>query len=324
MVIHVISTVNGEENEGMRNVATHIARVLEKENTVVYSSLHDFAKYPGRCRRSDCTLIFARCVSKLYEIVKFCSFFTKKLFIFVVQKPDDGFIGKSRKHPLPCSYFSVCKEDTASLCVQKGYGIFDLPVGINKEKFCPVSEETKKEIKKKNGFDTERPLVIHVGHCSVGRGLEDFQYIDPSAFQSMVVASGMFDNEAVKSTLVNSGVKLHTGYIEKINEIYQMADAYFFPTQNDEYVISIPLSVMEALSCGVPVLAYSSFGKLRNIKAAPGSIHLIDSHNEINGALAEMAAMNNNASYLLDPVSWDEAADNVFKTIKKGNSGYEQ
>lgn len=324
MVIHVISTVNGEENEGMRNIATQIARALEKDNTVMYSTLHDFTKYPSRCKQSDCTFIFARCISRLYEIIRFCSIFSKNLYVFVVQKPDHGFIQKCRKHPLPCSYFTVCKEDVAALCVRTGYCIYDLPVGINRDKFYPVSSDIRKEFKRKYGFDTEKPLVIHVGHCSVGRGLEDFQYIDSSLFQSMVVASGMFDNDTVKSTLLNSGVKIHTGYLENINEIYQMADAYFFPTQNDEYVISIPLSVMEALSCGVPVLAYSSFGKLRNINAASGSVCLIDSPKEISGALTRLTAIKHEASYLLDPVSWEEVAGMVFKMINKGYSDYAQ
>lgn len=30
MVIHVIGTVNGQVNEGMRNVATHLAKEFEK------------------------------------------------------------------------------------------------------------------------------------------------------------------------------------------------------------------------------------------------------------------------------------------------------
>ena len=41
MVIHVIGTVNGQVNEGMRNVATHLAKEFEKENIW----LHSYALY---------------------------------------------------------------------------------------------------------------------------------------------------------------------------------------------------------------------------------------------------------------------------------------
>ena len=37
MVIHVIGTVNGQVNEGMRNVATHLAKEFEK----IFSFLKD-------------------------------------------------------------------------------------------------------------------------------------------------------------------------------------------------------------------------------------------------------------------------------------------
>ena len=39
MVIHVIGTVNGQVNEGMRNVATHLAKEFETDNSVLYSGL---------------------------------------------------------------------------------------------------------------------------------------------------------------------------------------------------------------------------------------------------------------------------------------------
>lgn len=55
-----------------------------------------------------------------------------------------------------------------------------------------------------------------------------------------------------------------------------MADAYLFPTRSAEFVISIPLSVMEALSCGVPVIGYKSFENLNEITGSEGAITLVD------------------------------------------------
>ena len=81
--------------------------------------------------------------------------------------------------------------------------------------------------------------------------MEDFAKIHTA--QRMVVASGMFEDENVIRILNEARVKIHKGYLENVEEVYQMADAYLFPTRSAEFVISIPLSVMEALSCGVPV-----------------------------------------------------------------------
>ena len=59
-------------------------------------------------------------------------------------------------------------------------------------------------------FDPSKPLVIHVGHCSKGRGLEDFAKIHTA--QRMVVASGMFEDENVVRVLNDAKVKIHKGY----------------------------------------------------------------------------------------------------------------
>lgn len=317
MIFHIISTMNGEENEGMRNVATHITRELRKNHTVITSSLHDLPKLPVRCRRADCTLLFVRCLSKVYYIARLCTTFSKKTYLFLVQKPDAGFTAKTAKHPLRCNCFTACREDVQGLQLAKDCAVYNLQIGINTVKFRPVSAEERAELKKKYGLDPEKPLVIHVGHCSVGRGLEDFRYIDSKRYQCMVVASGMFDSEEVRSALMDAGVKLHSGYLPDVNEIYQMADAYFFPTRSDEYVISVPLSVMEALACGVPALGYASFGKLRNVHGLPGSICLIKRKEEINDALAELVRQRSETSLLRDSVSWEESAQDVFRKIKE-------
>ena len=54
MVIHVIGTVNGQVNEGMRNVATHLAKEFEKENTVLYSGLKQI---PSFHLRNNCSFL---------------------------------------------------------------------------------------------------------------------------------------------------------------------------------------------------------------------------------------------------------------------------
>lgn len=57
MVIHVIGTVNGQVNEGMRNIATHLAKEFEKENTVLYSGLKQIPQIVLNSRRADVTMI---------------------------------------------------------------------------------------------------------------------------------------------------------------------------------------------------------------------------------------------------------------------------
>ena len=316
MKIHIISTVNGQQNEGMRNVATHISRRFEEQNKVVFSSLRDLLKIPLNCMKSDVTMIFARCTKTVYSVAKVCSLFSKKLVMVMVQKPQDEFLKKNTAHPINCDWLTICEKDAEEIVLCKDRRITLFEAGINAEKFSPVSRERAEELKEKYGFDKTKPLVVHVGHCSQGRGLEDFCYIDGALFSRLVVASGMFESQDTVNTLEKAGVKLISGYIENINEIYQMADAYLFPTKNGDFVISVPLSVMEALSCGTPAVCYESFDKIKSIKTKDEkALTFVQDKGQLQAAVLKAAQYKTDSSWLANPKSWETVADEIYKKL---------
>ena len=99
MVIHIIGTVNGQINEGMRNVATHLAREFEKENTVLYSGLKQIPQIVLNSKRADVTIIFARANKLVYSLTSIVTKLCKNTWIVLVQKPDAEFMAKNNKHP---------------------------------------------------------------------------------------------------------------------------------------------------------------------------------------------------------------------------------
>lgn len=315
VIIHIIGTVNGVVNEGMRNVATHLSSEFAKGNTVLYSGLKQVPSIIKNSLKSDVTLIFARANKLIYFLTRIVELFCKHVWIVLVQKPDTEFMNNCSRHPLKCNYFSITADDMKDIPVAEGKRKELFPVGIKTEKFIPVDAGKAADLKRKYSFDPEKPLVIHVGHCSSGRGLEDFTLLDSEKYQSLVVASGMFEDETVVEKLTRAGVKIHKGFLENVEEIYQMADAYLFPTKSGDFVISIPLSVMEALACGIPVIGYESFTNLKEIAAAEGAIHLIQSPDEIEGAVKQ--AKKSNCSLLVNAHTWADSAAAVLKTVKE-------
>ena len=81
MVIHVIGTVNGQVNEGMRNVATHLAKEFEKENTVLYSGLKQIPQIVLNSKRADVTMIFARANKLVYGLASIVTRVCKNTWI---------------------------------------------------------------------------------------------------------------------------------------------------------------------------------------------------------------------------------------------------
>ena len=318
MVIHIIGTVNGQINEGMRNIATHLATALEKENTVLYSRLKQIPQIVLNAKRADATLIFARANKRVYSLASIVTKLCRNTWIVLVQKPDADFVDRNNKHPLKCSYLSILESDMKDVKTVPGKQKKRFSVGIGTDKFVPVSAEQRQSLKRKYGFNPAKPLVVHVGHCSKGRGLEDFTRIRTA--QRMVVASGMFEDENIVRVLNEAKIQIHKGYLEHVEEVYQMADAYLFPTRSAEFVISIPLSVMEALSCGVPVIGYGSFGNLKEIQAADGAVTLIDHADQIDTVLPEVIKKRSDHSLLEKTVSWSDAAQGVLRMIQEGNA----
>ena len=88
-------------------------------------------------------------------------------------------------------------------------------------------------------------------------------------------------------------VKIFDNYIPNIEEIYQMADVYLFPTVEECNCIDVPLSCMEAAACGKPVVttAYGEMSEFKDVSGfyfiesfAPEELNLL-----IENALAEGA-----------------------------------
>jgi glycosyltransferase involved in cell wall biosynthesis len=310
MVIHIIGTINGQVNEGMRKIATHLAKAFAKENTVLYSGLKDVPKIFINSRQADVTMIFARANKMVYQLASLVTKLCKNTWIVLVQRPDAEFIARNDKRPLKCNYISITESDMKDVKILSGKRRELFSVGIKSDKFSPVTRERQNQLKEKYRFDSQKPLVIHVGHCSKGRGLEDFAQIKTA--QCMVIASGMFEDENVVHALNRAGVKIHKGYLENVEEVYQMADAYFFPTRSAEFVISVPLSVMEALSCGVPVVGYKSFENLNEIRSELGSITLIDNAEQLDDVLPAVMKKKSSHSLLVNTDSWDEVAESVL------------
>ena len=317
MTIHVIGTVNGIENEGMRNVATHLSRYFEKHHTVLYSGMKDVRSILRNTGKSNITIVFARANKMVYWLMRMIELFHRPLWLVIVQRPESAFLQLQKNRPVKCGFLTLLESDIRGLRCAARCRTSVFQAGINPDKFIPVSEDVQRSLKQKYGFDPEKKLVVHVGHCSAGRGLEDFTAIDPKIAQTMVVASGLFENAQTVTALEKAGVRIQKGYLEHVEEIYQMADVYFFPTRSSEFVISIPLSVMEALACGTPVIGYGSFGNLFQIGCKEGAMAFIRSADEINRILDQDCVHKEQHSLLLNTVSWDESAKAVLNVLKE-------
>ncbi len=314
MKLHIISTINGLENEGMRNVATHLSRQFEKEHTVTYSGLKDVLSIIKNGRKSDVTIVFARLIKSVYYMLRLVRPFLSKVCVVCVQPVSDEFAQLNRKHKVVDYCLALCKSDVENAFDDSIIRTFC--VGINTEKFKPCAD-SREELCKKLNLPADKTIVLHVGHCSKGRYLEEMLALPKDKYHPLIIASGMFNDDDTIKTLQDGGVDLRFGFVESIEVYYNCADVYFFPTKSSEFVISVPLSCMEALSCGTPVVAYKSFGKLSLIKTADSkAFTLIDNAEQLESAVDIAKEYKSECSYLNNPENWSAVSKDIISALK--------
>lgn len=192
-----------------------------------------------------------------------------------------------------------------------------LTTGVDTARFCPVSEERKRELREAYGLDPEKKTVLHVGHLKHGRNLAQLMKLDPSRQILLAVSTltaGERDGDLRRQLESCPNIRILDGYLPRIQELYQLSDVYFFPVTDKSNCIEVPLSVLEAAACGIPVVT-TDFGELKSFRNASG-FFFIDSFetHALNGKLEEaLACPVPEIRQQVLPYDWDRALDLLTK-----------
>ena len=140
-----------------------------------------------------------------------------------------------------------------------------LPSGVDLERFTPATTETKIALREKYGIARDKFVILHVGAISKGRNIRLLSKLKKEGDQVLLIGSPSagIDGELSRE-LQESGCLVWTDYIPEVEEIYALSDCYIFPVENKESSIEMPLSVLEAMACNLPVIC-TRFGALARV-----------------------------------------------------------
>ena len=158
-----------------------------------------------------------------------------------------------------------------------------LKTGVDTKKFHPVEQNKKISLRKKYGVDETAKVVLHVGHLNKGRNIQQLLKLSDEYFVVLVTSSftkNEQDKQLKEAFVKRKNTLLIDTYIENIEEIYQLSDLYLFPVVEEGNCIDVPLSVLEAASCGIPVLT-TEYGEAKVFKDNDGFSY-ISSFENIN------------------------------------------
>lgn len=188
-----------------------------------------------------------------------------------------------------------------------------LKTGIDTKQFVPVNKAEKIRLRKKYAVAEGKKVLLHIGHLKDGRNIDKLLKISSDYHVFLVVSSA---TESEKDVILRTKLKerpnttIIESYLEHVEEVYQMADVYLFPVQKQENCIDIPLSVLEAAACNIPIVT-TDYGELKEFRREHG-FYFISSLNdkELNSAIDKMAEMKNcNNRQAVLKYDWDNAVD---------------
>ncbi len=173
------------------------------------------------------------------------------------------------------------------------------------------------------GLPTDKKIVLHVGSIRSNRNVEMLSQLTAPDRQVVVVGrESTQQDKKLGHRLRESGCIVWDRYFLNIEEIYRIADVFVFPCTDPRGAIDLPLSVLEAVASGCPVVATKFRGIpdwQREMNLTDG-LTIVDAPSEIPSEVARI--LNGKEQVTSDLTrarlrSWDEMARRIVAEYSK-------
>jgi D-inositol-3-phosphate glycosyltransferase len=144
--------------------------------------------------------------------------------------------------------------------------------GVDTDRFCPASAEERQEARTQFGVAAACRLVVFVGRFVQKKGLDCLLQIPDGTFEILMCGTGELPSHPQP---VGVHVVRNLPH-ERMPDVYHAGDVLVLPSCGEGF----PLSVMEAMACGLPVVAardpaydrYVAEGEMVQTEPTPASM----------------------------------------------------
>jgi glycosyltransferase involved in cell wall biosynthesis len=216
---------------------------------------------------------------------------------------------------------TVCVAQSRATVAQAralGWRALAAPPAVDTALFHPAGPDEKRGLRAAFGLPPDAVVALHAGHLSRSRGVADLLALAPVALPVLVASTSTPQDTELAADLRAGGAQVITRYLPDIADLYRAADVYLFPVPPDPFApssIDAPLSVIEALSCGLPVIA-RRFGMLPELWPDTPGVCFYDEPSQLPAALTSALRHSASTRPLVDAFTWEAVARRLAEVAR--------
>ncbi len=328
MKICILGEYSGHLDEGMRNVAFHLEKELSKNHKVFAIEIRNIWNYRKIVDINPEIVHYIHGPTiKSLIILKSISNLIKTKTVISAMHPRFNYLSEKFIPLFKPSLILTQSIESENLFNRCGCNTKFFPCGVDTNIFIPISKDIKDKLKEVYGIDKKKFVILHIGSIKKGRNVQLLEKLQKDDNQVIIIGalSVGIDYELV-NRLKKIGCLVWLKYFENIYDIYAMADCYVFPVLNKKDIlgrekansIEMPLSVLEAMSCNLPIIT-TKFGALSRAFKETNGLFFAERQEDFFKILntIKQTEMEINTRDLIQDYSWE-------KVIKKLEIIYEQ
>ena len=190
-----------------------------------------------------------------------------------------------------------------------------LPPAVDSRRFHKVEFEDKIRLRKNHQLPTGKTIVLHVGHVNLNRNIDCLEELQAMK-NTQVILVGSTTTKAdakLKQHLEKLGVIVLKSYLPRIEELYQLSDIYLFPVSSETGAIEMPLSILEALACNLPVVT-TRFGGIPDYFKEDCAFRFIRNVAEMLEAVNSVEREDVKNDKKVEEFTWERFVDEILTT----------
>ena len=307
-------------DEGVRNIAFYMAEELSRNHEVMKLDIKETFKFRDIKKFNPEIVHFVVGPNTIlsFAVAKIISLFNNAKVIISALQPSPFYLRGLVKFMKPDSTL-VQSYKYEKMFNDLGCKIKFLPNGVDTNRFVSVSEKHKEELRKKYRIDKDKFVILHVGPIKKRRNIEIFEELQKGDNQVIIIGrESQKGAMTLYRALERKGCIVWTHYLKSIEEVYALSDCYIFPASDEYSCIEMPLSVLEAMACNLPVIA-SKFRALPRVFDEGDGMFFVERDGDIYKAAEKIKDKNIEIKMRekVLPYSWENVVNKLEEIYEK-------